>query len=876
MKPVWRDFFLNFIPGYVLSCAISAVVLKTLITGLPLFAILLLTAATLLLAAVITYNKYVRIGFFGLAGLGAVCLLFVLLLAAATDEPLFPFSYSEVMHSPWPAMGVVMGIALFFFLFAIFRPVFPVVLVTVASVYLALLYMGYPVSTGSIVLSIVSLYPVFYRQWYSGVLRKLPEHNARSMARPSKIAWRTMIPCLLMCLVFLISQVGGGPLLGKYRDPVQKEMEKVLQKVSDALNLGWNFSVDLPIDLPVNSSKDPVGIELDGFSLSQVGFGDSGKLGGDAKLNTLHLLTVNSTKAGLYLGGSSYDLYTGSAWSHSGKYENNRTVFETSRQQAELPLVLFEEQFGRVTDGNIPVSFQTVRIWHTKNFRTNVLFAPTLTTALTMGSPSSIPIVYTTWEERYEAKSDVPSGKYYEASYYQYSLTEKRYQNSLWETRDPFFSYMPDTSWGFQPVGGYYSYDTMKSALIKRAEEFRLRYLQLPDTVTPRVRNLAEEITRDAKNDYEKAKAIERYLSANYPYTLQPGSVPDDVDFVDYFLFENQKGYCVYFATAMTVLLRCVNVPARYVEGFYVSDRGAQPDGNFFVTGEYAHAWPEVYLEGLGFVGFEPTSGYSEQKNPPSSPTASPAVNTPTPSASNGTADQTPGPSQTTGSAQTPGPSETPDSNGTPGPSTTPGGSDPVPETGSPSPSPTPEITVTSEAPVSVSPTPSGSPTASPSATPEESDTSSSDRGWRMLLSCLLIFLLLLILAGGGLYLRKYYRVDRFRKRLIAAGPEKSVEALFRRMENLLAVYAISRLPSQTFEEYAANLQDPLQCPLPEAAEWYQAAVRLFTGVRYQEQRLLPEDREEMLRYYDKLVELIRRKRGDVRFFFDRYFLGRL
>jgi hypothetical protein len=143
----------------------------------------------------------------------------------------------------------------------------------------------------------------------------------------------------------------------------------------------------------------------------------------------------------------------------------------------------------------------------------------------------------------------------------------------------------------------------------KQAAEIYTSNTQLPEIVTPRVRQLATELTKDKDNDYDKAKAIEEYLSNNYPYTLSPGNAPRKKDFVDYFLFEGKKGYCTYYASAMTVLLRCVNIPARYVEGYMLPPESE--NGIFKVTNQQAHAWVEVYFEGLGWIPFEPTSPFS-------------------------------------------------------------------------------------------------------------------------------------------------------------------------------------------------------------------------------------------------------------------------
>lgn len=94
----------------------------------------------------------------------------------------------------------------------------------------------------------------------------------------------------------------------------------------------------------------------------------------------------------------------------------------------------------------------------------------------------------------------------------------------------------------------------------------------LSENTPERVINLAKAITADCSNDYEKVIAIEEYLKNNYEYTLSPSRVPEGKDFVDWFLFEDKRGYCTYYATSMAVMLRSVGIPARYVEGFVMPE----------------------------------------------------------------------------------------------------------------------------------------------------------------------------------------------------------------------------------------------------------------------------------------------------------------
>ncbi|MGP4074006.1 transglutaminase TgpA family protein [Piscibacillus sp. B03] len=147
------------------------------------------------------------------------------------------------------------------------------------------------------------------------------------------------------------------------------------------------------------------------------------------------------------------------------------------------------------------------------------------------------------------------------------------------------------------------------------------QYLQLPDDLPDRVVRLAEEITSEHGNRYDQAKAIEDFFSNNgYLYETQDVAVPgQDEDYVDQFLFETQAGYCDNFSTSMVVMLRAVDIPARWVKGFTEGERlmgenlfeGSQPE--FEVTNNNAHSWVEVYFPNVGWVPFEPTVGFDNQ-----------------------------------------------------------------------------------------------------------------------------------------------------------------------------------------------------------------------------------------------------------------------
>lgn len=133
------------------------------------------------------------------------------------------------------------------------------------------------------------------------------------------------------------------------------------------------------------------------------------------------------------------------------------------------------------------------------------------------------------------------------------------------------------------------------------------RYTALPDEVPQRVLDLAEEVAGNRTNPYDQARALEQFLR-QYTYSLEEDPPPGNVDPVDYFLFEQQAGYCDFYASSMVVLARALGLPARIGIGYL-----AQPaDENGFQTMYQinGHSWAEVYFAGFGWVEFEPTAAF--------------------------------------------------------------------------------------------------------------------------------------------------------------------------------------------------------------------------------------------------------------------------
>ncbi|OAJ75019.1 hypothetical protein AYJ08_06440 [Brevibacillus sp. SKDU10] len=143
------------------------------------------------------------------------------------------------------------------------------------------------------------------------------------------------------------------------------------------------------------------------------------------------------------------------------------------------------------------------------------------------------------------------------------------------------------------------------------------RYLQLPNSLPDRIKQLAEKITEASNNPYDKARAIENYLRSPGRYRYETKDVPmpkEGQDFVDQFLFETMRGYCDHFSTSMVVMLRSIDIPARWVKGFAPGQeisRDANNNMTIEVRNRDAHSWVEVYFPGSGWIPFEATASFT-------------------------------------------------------------------------------------------------------------------------------------------------------------------------------------------------------------------------------------------------------------------------
>jgi len=124
-------------------------------------------------------------------------------------------------------------------------------------------------------------------------------------------------------------------------------------------------------------------------------------------------------------------------------------------------------------------------------------------------------------------------------------------------------------------------------------------------SILGKLRAIARQITAGDQNAYARAVALENWFtSGHFTYSLQ-SRVPDTPAGLLRFLTKDRQGFCQQFAFAMAVLARLVGIPSRIAIGFTAGQQRA--DGSWLVTGGDAHAWPELYFSGVGWLRFEPT-----------------------------------------------------------------------------------------------------------------------------------------------------------------------------------------------------------------------------------------------------------------------------
>jgi transglutaminase-like putative cysteine protease len=128
---------------------------------------------------------------------------------------------------------------------------------------------------------------------------------------------------------------------------------------------------------------------------------------------------------------------------------------------------------------------------------------------------------------------------------------------------------------------------------------------QLPDSLDPSVKQLAQQVTAGNTTPYTKALALQDYFRNNFTYDLSVAPGESNNAILDF--LNSKRGYCEQFAGTFAAMARSVGLPTRVAVGFTPGEQDPVHPNEYHVKGLHAHAWPEVFIEGQGWVLFEPT-----------------------------------------------------------------------------------------------------------------------------------------------------------------------------------------------------------------------------------------------------------------------------
>ncbi len=368
----------------------------------------------------------------------------------------------------------------------------------------------------------------------------------------------------------------------------------------------WRFVKELWADMKESFlvlSQDWQRGEQEDFSIAQSGFSDSGMLLGalaESEQEVLRIQGQKSLKTNVYLVGKIYDTFDGQQWLQNNETTADDRMLDALETMYAIRAYDFEQEEHYVHSTRLHVRYQY--------FDTGYLFAPLKSWKIT-GENTDFQTVGGNL-----VLDDIQGyGMEYDVNFVQINVDHSLFYDFLQDTYEP-----DEAMW--KSVRKEFGKNTVKQYTLEDVEQHRewiRQYYGEKVEVSAETKAYIDEVTAQAQTLIQKLKAIEAELGS-YHYTLTPGALPKDIssaeEFLDYFLLESKQGYCSYFATAFVLLARAEGIPARYVEGFCVPVDGTNET---VVYSSMAHSWPEVYIEGVGWIPFEPTPGYERIRYTP-------------------------------------------------------------------------------------------------------------------------------------------------------------------------------------------------------------------------------------------------------------------
>lgn len=460
----------------------------------------------------------------------------------------------------------------------------------------------------------------------NAVKKEMPKKGTANIqgSKRQRIRVKTAYLCILalLVLVLLARLVVSNTSYEKFDVPAKK------QNLQEAIK---DFSWEDTIEKLANQFKD---WKLFSSSKTTGGGLDSGKLGrtGEVKFTneSALLVTMDEDTNFLYLKGFAGVNYTGDEWTNLTGDDQDRfdEIQERYSMDSCLPETLLRKYINEYM--SLPVEFDggvghrylnlnegKVSVDYV-NANKKFMYAPYLTQ---YSNSEKLHLV----GDQY-LKPDSENGFYEFKSVYQPAGNLMGINQLI---TDIYSSAI---------LSGYELSNPNYTSYEKAYREFVYDvYTRLPKEGLDRLRAIRLDV-RGTGAEWQVSLITEviNYLRANTTYSLSPGRPDKNTDFAEYFLFDAKKGYCSHYATAATLILRKYGVPARYVEGYVVPHSeiitGSGAGVSIVnVTDMNAHAWVEVYFDGVGWIPIEVTNGYSDDGPQQILPQISNAAGTPVP-----------------------------------------------------------------------------------------------------------------------------------------------------------------------------------------------------------------------------------------------------
>ncbi|MBO4679279.1 MAG: hypothetical protein J5626_06385, partial [Lachnospiraceae bacterium] len=333
------------------------------------------------------------------------------------------------------------------------------------------------------------------------------------------------------------------------------------------------------------------------YNGDMIGFSDDARIGGDVGARAEEIMSISTAKRAnqtIYLTGKIFADFNGREWIPA------KTFSDKDRTIDSLIAVCHAQMYGQSNSSDY-VRLENMDITFLP-FSSKYVFAPSKYTYISIDSKNYFP------EERDGAlffdKTQIINTAYritYANVNYNPAAIEvmtsgpKKPDETDWQKALLAYASTLDEELSFAKMQDYQAY--VKKNFTETVE------------VSPAIEESLNKITGAGSTDFERLKILEATLQG-MTYTNTPGKLPakvtDAKSFLDYFLTESQEGYCVHYATAFCLMARAMGYPTRYVQGYMVP---VTVSSDTRVDSSMAHAWPEVWLDGVGWIAFEPTPG---------------------------------------------------------------------------------------------------------------------------------------------------------------------------------------------------------------------------------------------------------------------------